>query len=319
MQLTKLYNSTGTILVAFSGGKDSIAMVLYLLEMGIPPERIHLHHHQVDGKGECLFDWACTESYCQAFATQFGLKLFFSYRNGGIIREIYRVTEAKQDVYYQREVGGPYFVAPSNKTKIGTRLKFPGVSASLAVRWCSATVKIDVLRTAIAHNPNYLGEIFILTGERRQESPNRAKYAMWEVHHTNCKKRSAIGWRPILDWTEEEVWSIMERWKVQPHPAYMLGWSRCSCQLCIFNHADIWATVERISPKKVSRLEAIENEIGFTVYNRHTIKDKIASGSPLDVNSLWVEQGTGIFTVPIITENWILPKGAFRNVPAGAF
>lgn len=52
-----------THLVAFSGGKDSVAMVLYLLEMGVPKENIHLHHHDVDGGGENLWDWGGTSSY----------------------------------------------------------------------------------------------------------------------------------------------------------------------------------------------------------------------------------------------------------------
>jgi len=39
------------ILVAFSGGKDSIACVLHLLDLGIPRSSIELHHHLVDGRG----------------------------------------------------------------------------------------------------------------------------------------------------------------------------------------------------------------------------------------------------------------------------
>lgn len=34
--------------VAFSGGKDSLACLLHLFEMGIEAERIHLHHHHKD-------------------------------------------------------------------------------------------------------------------------------------------------------------------------------------------------------------------------------------------------------------------------------
>ena len=35
--------------VGFSGGKDSLAAVLHLLELGVPKERIELAHHLVDG------------------------------------------------------------------------------------------------------------------------------------------------------------------------------------------------------------------------------------------------------------------------------
>lgn len=314
----KIIHSDGPVILAFSGGKDSVAMLLHLLEMGVPKERIHLHHHLVDGAGENLFDWPCTESYCQAFADQLGLQLFFSYRNGGILREILRRDEALQDVYYQVKPGGAYLVAPSNKAKINTRLKFPAISASLITRWCSSTVKIDVLRAAITHNPAYTGEIFILTGERRQESPGRSKYLETEPHRTDCKKRSATVWRPIIDWTEQQVWQIMARWKVQPHPAYMLGWNRCSCQLCIFSSPNIWASINKIQPGKVERIAGIENEIDFTIYADAGIHERITKGNALNMDPFWITQAIDIFTAPMIIDNWILPTGAFRNEAAGS-
>ena len=46
------------ILVAFSGGKDSLACLLLLLEAGVPPSRIELHHHDVDGD-QPFIDWPC--------------------------------------------------------------------------------------------------------------------------------------------------------------------------------------------------------------------------------------------------------------------
>lgn len=315
----KIMNSAGPVLVAFSGGKDSIAMVLHLLELGITKDRIHLHHHLVDGAGENLFDWACTESYCQAFADALGLQLFFSYRKGGIFREIYRKNEPRQDVYYQVVPGGPYLVAPALQSAINTRLKFPSVSANLITRWCSSTAKIDVLRTAISHNPAYQGEIFVLTGERRQESPGRALYDEIQLHSTNTRKRSAIAWRPVIDWTEDQVWQILERWQIQPHPAYMLGWNRCSCQLCIFGHPDIWATIQQMAPHKVVRIANTEQEIGHTLYPGMTIKEKVQRGIPFEnLDIYWVGQGNGIFTAPIIIQNWTMPAGAFRNTIAGA-
>lgn len=316
--LNKITHSKAPILVAFSGGKDSVAMVLHLLEHGIDKSRIHLHHHLVDGAGENLFDWPCTESYCQAFADQLGLQLFFSYRKGGILREIFRKNEPKQDVYYQVEPGGAYLVAPSNKAIANTRLKFPAISQSLITRWCSSIAKIDVLRTAIAHNPAYFDEIYVLTGERRQESANRSKYAEIEPHKTNGRRRSAIAWRPVIDWTEKQVWQIMARWKVQPHPAYMLGWSRCSCQLCIFSSPAIWASIAKIQPAKVDRIADIEHDIDFTLYAGKNIRERVSIGQPLEMDPYWINQAISKFTAPMIIDKWTLPAGAFCNESAGS-
>jgi 3'-phosphoadenosine 5'-phosphosulfate sulfotransferase (PAPS reductase)/FAD synthetase len=310
------------VIVAFSGGKDSIAMALYLLENGIAPERIHLHHHDVDGGGKKIFDWACTASYCQAFADALGLKLFFSYREGGILREILRENEPRQNVYFQAHPGEQYTCIPSNKKAINTRLKFPAVSANLATRWCSSTVKIDVLGTVIRYHPAYSGteELFILTGERRQESAARSKYNPIELHRSTTKKRKSTLWRPILDWDEHQVWGIMERWKIQPHPCYMLGWNRCSCQLCIFGSPNIWASIYAISPEKVETIAATEQLIQFSLYSKQTIYERVGAGSPFtDMSPYWIKQATSEFTAPILVDNWVKPAGAFKTESAGAY
>ncbi|WP_431213827.1 phosphoadenosine phosphosulfate reductase family protein [Puia sp. P3] len=307
------------IIVAFSGGKDSIAMVLHLLEQGIDRHRIHLHHHDVDGAGVPLFDWACTASYCRAFAHAFGLSLYFSYREGGILREILRQDEPRQDVYFQKVPGGPFHCIPAKKSARNTRLKFPAVSADLRTRWCSSTVKIDVFNTVIRHHETYRREIMVVTGERAEESTARSKYQPQETHSTNTLFRKATHWRPVLHWSEAEIWAILQRWRVQPHPAYMLGWNRCSCQLCIFNSPNLWATIHKLSPEKVERIAIVEQFTGFTLYNRQTIYQRIAFGEPLqNLSAYWVAQATGAFTNPILIDEWTLPPGAFSREPAGS-
>ena len=44
-------------LVQCSGGKDSTACFLHLLDQGVPRERIELWHQLVDGPGETWMDW----------------------------------------------------------------------------------------------------------------------------------------------------------------------------------------------------------------------------------------------------------------------
>ena len=71
------------VIVAFSGGKDSMACLLHLLEIGFSREKIELWHHCIDGReGSQLFDWDITTSYCQAIAQAFNIPLYFSWREG---------------------------------------------------------------------------------------------------------------------------------------------------------------------------------------------------------------------------------------------
>ena len=44
------------ILVALSGGEESVACLLALLEVGADSARIELHHHEVDGRGPSFLD-----------------------------------------------------------------------------------------------------------------------------------------------------------------------------------------------------------------------------------------------------------------------
>lgn len=322
------------IIIAFSGGKDSVAMALYcLFVLNIPKDNIELWHHEVDGMAENLFDWKCTPSYCIAFAKAFGLKILFSYAKGGIKREIYRTDETIQPVYFQEEQGGEYTeVMPIDDPRYySTRRKFPAVSADLNSRWCSWIAKIGVMNKAINNMEKYKNaNIVIMTGERRKESTARSKYKEIEPYRSFTKTRRAITWRPIIDWSAEEVWAIMEKHKVQPHPCYELGWSRCSCQLCIFSQANTWAAINEISPEKVQEIKRMENELDFTLYSKK-VKGKMANENvdtamvlkglsfiPEMAKNRWLAEALGLFVSPIIVDKWVMPAGAFSTETNGA-
>jgi len=70
------------IVVAFSGGKDSVAAFLALLEAGVDRERIELWHHDVDGGGDPFMDWPSTSGYVRAFAAAFGVRLLLLMAGG---------------------------------------------------------------------------------------------------------------------------------------------------------------------------------------------------------------------------------------------
>lgn len=311
-----------TYLVAFSGGKDSVAMVLHLLACGIEPSNIVLHHHDVDGGNTNLWDWPCTPSYCRAFAKAFGLKILFNYRQGDITREIQRTEEGLQNVFYQREDGGIFHELESRQSNT-TRGKFPAVAADLRTRWCSAVVKIDVLSRVIANHPDYQeGQFFVCTGERRQESPGRAKYEHLEKYRASSKKRNAWQLRPIIEWTETQVWEIFQEFKIVAHPAYHLGWSRCSCQTCIFSSTDTWASLYELAPEKVEELARMEKEYNHTIYNGTDILSRAKAGKSFLVaeNVLrWKKEAMSEFISNIISkEVWDFPQGAFSKERGGS-
>src|ERR1700730_15474857 len=79
------------ILVSFSGGKDSLALVLDLLERGISRDRIQLWHQCVDGEAgveQAVVGWPCTESYVREVGNALGVRTLLQWRLGGFLGEM---------------------------------------------------------------------------------------------------------------------------------------------------------------------------------------------------------------------------------------
>lgn len=308
------------IIVSFSGGKDSIACVLHLLELGVPAERIELWHQCVDGRpgaSERLMDWPVTEAYCEAFAQAFGMRLLFQWKEGGFKGEMLRDDVPTAPTGFQMPGGREGSAGGAGPA--GTRMKFPQVAADLSVRWCSAYLKIDVASKVFSNDPRFAGtKTVMLTGERRQESGNRARYATVDAHKSSTKTRRVDQWRPVLDWFEEDVWEIIERFQVRPHPAYYLGWSRVSCFPCIFGDPDQWASIQAMAPKLLDRLNSYEKLFGKTLRRDGDLVKAANKGqSFVDLNSHHLEEAFGehyqVDHISTAGEDWELPKGAYGH------
>ena len=108
-------------LIAFSGGKDSVALALDLLERGVDPEKIELWHHDVDGREDHgnFMDWPVTADYCRKFAAAFGLRIYFSWRIGGFKRELLKTNAMIAPVAFETPEG----VFPANGLPLPKRRK----------------------------------------------------------------------------------------------------------------------------------------------------------------------------------------------------
>lgn len=306
------------IAVSYSGGKDSLACLLHLLDLGVPREKIELHHQDIDGHGEPLMDWPCTPAYVRATGEALGIPVVMSWREGGFVREMLRDKSPTAPVSYERN--GSRITLPTVRATEGTRLKFPQQSADLNTRWCSAYLKIDVMARVLANAPAYQGKkILVVTGERGQESPARAKYESAEPHRTDTKRRVVHQWRPILDWKEEQVWEIIEKHRVRPHPAYQLGWGRTSCLACIFGDNDQWASVKSIAESRFRRIADLEQQFGITIRKGLTVEEmarkgkEFVSDKPAEIRRLAMSPDA--FT----KEHFFLPDGEAWKAPSGAF
>ena len=270
------------IVVAFSGGKDSLACLLFLLDLGVPREKIELWHYCVDGEPGTprFFDWPITEDYCRAVAEALGVPLLFRWRIGGFEWELMKDKQRSLGIGFEMP-DGSVRQAGGKESEINTRLSFPRTTTIDFGRWCSGHLKVDVARLTLNNEPRFKDatKTLFLTGERREESKNRAKYAAvqkygfsypkgtedWEkpvlAAASSAKphgKRTIHEWKAIIDWKEPYVWDIIRRYRINPHPAYYAGFSRISCMPCIFGNDDQWATVNQLDPKLMEKIAGLE-------------------------------------------------------------
>lgn len=211
-----------------------MACLLNLFALGIDRSKIELWHNEIDGReGSTLMDWPVTPDYCRKVATVFNLPIYFSWKIGGFEREMLRDKSLTAPTKFETPEDGVKQIG-GTRGKTNTRLKFPQVSANLSVRWCSAYLKIDVASAAIRNQKRFdHSRTLVISGERAEESAARANYKTFEPHRSDNrggrKGRHVDHWRPVHGWSEAEVWAIIEKYQVNPHPAYHLGWGRVSC------------------------------------------------------------------------------------------
>ena len=342
------------VIVLISGGKDSIACYYKLLELGVPKSKIEFWHHDVDGGHPSrTMDWRCTANYIRSFAEAEQIPLRVSWRKNGFFGELYRIGASELIEYVDPETGEIYQCPPSKKymecqklkvaaisemenklAEFGYRMKFPMKSGDLSRRWCSAYLKIMVADTVL-RNMNSVAanltktrmdiKLLIVSGERRGESVGRSKYNEIEIHRTNAVSkhhRTVHQWRPVIDYSEKDIWEVLKRHKVNPHPCYRAGWNRCSCAMCIFSTPRLFAGIRELYPKEYALLCQDEKVLGFTLDNHCDLETYIGSadscvyhGDKEAIQSLL----TGEFPVESVYVNgkWKYPAGAFHGAAGG--
>jgi len=333
------------IIILHSGGKDSTACFFKLLSMGVPTDKIELWHHDIDGGHPTRhMDWPCTVPYVKTFAEATGTFLRLSWRQNGFWGEVYRVG-ASYPVQYEDTNGTKtckssklqersQLLRESNPEseelkEYGYRMKFPAKSADLHVRWCSAYLKIMVGETVIKNLTSNLEtvntNILIVSGERREESAGRSRYNEMEIHRTNAvakNKRLVHWWRPVIDYSERDIWEVLKRHNCNPHPCYRAGWSRCSCMMCIFSLPKHWAGIRELYPHHFKKVCQDERILGFTLSNKKTLEEYASANSCLKTEDREAirQLKTGEFTpgeIFVPEREWKFPAGAFGGSDGG--
>lgn len=209
----------------------------------------------------------------------------------------------------------------------GKRHKFPAKGGTHSGRWCSGSLKASVQDSVTSNLEDTKSnkKILIVSGERRGESTGRSRYNEMEIHRTNAEKRNnrtVHQWRCCIDYSEKDIWEVLKRHKVNPHPCYRAGWNRCSCAMCIFSTPKLFAGIRELYPEDYELLKKDESILGFTLDNKCDLdtfvgnaKSCVYRGDKKAINSLI----TGKFTAEdvFVKGKWLYPAGAFHGAEGG--
>ena len=234
------------IIASVSGGKDSTAMCLYFKELGIEFTPMF-----------CDTGWESAETYTY-------LRDYLP----GIIGEIKWVTtkvdlpEGLEEIaqQYERRLG--HYSAMVRQclhwSDFPTRLR----------RWCTRKVKME---PAKKYFDSLDDEPINAVGVRAAESKARSKMPEWEWQDQfDCET-----WRPLIDWSEQDVIDIHTRHGVMPNQQYLsMNATRVGCYPCIYASKKEIRAIADHSPERFDLLHDLELTITQLAKNKAKQKGK---------------------------------------------
>jgi 3'-phosphoadenosine 5'-phosphosulfate sulfotransferase (PAPS reductase)/FAD synthetase len=171
-------------------------------------------------------------------------------------------------VQQTRKIGGGHKVRWTNKAKRRalaalhpTGIPFldlclwKGRFPSTKARFCSEELKREVILYQVQFPLLEQGyQVISWQGVRADESPERA----------NLPESDAIGgvtnYRPILQWTVEDVFAMHDKYGIAPNPLYKQGMGRVGC-VCIHARKAELAEISNRYPLEITRIEEWEWQV----------------------------------------------------------
>lgn len=142
-------------------------------------------------------------------------------------------------------------------------------------KWCTEELKLKPFRTWLDKFRDSTGDdVTVMVGVRREESASRAELPEreWSDFY-DCAL-----WRPILDWTVNDVILEHKRAGVPMHPLYHLGANRVGCFPCVGAGKVELALVAEIAPEKIAQIRELETVTGQTMFTRDRRVEKRRQG-----------------------------------------
>ena len=138
-----------------------------------------------------------------------------------------------------------------------------GMFPSRIRRWCTTELKMRPIRDYIRRLQDDGHEVVNAVGIRRGESKARemSLEREWSDFY-DCDV-----WRPMVDWTEEQVIAEIRGADLAPNPLYLRGQTMVGCWPCIFARK---SEIAALSDKDVAKIATIEDDVSRASESRGT-------------------------------------------------
>jgi len=131
-----------------------------------------------------------------------------------------------------------------------------GMFPSRKFKFCTQELKIKPMQKYIRALQDSVGEVVNAVGIRRGESESRAASLEWEWSDGfDCDV-----WRPLVEWSEQDVIDIHARHGLLPNPLYLMGARRVGCWPCISSRKSEIRMVADTDPARIAQIRELEAE-----------------------------------------------------------
>ena len=239
--------------ISISGGKDSTATLLWGMD-NLPKEKILAVFLDTGNESEITLD------YIKYLERKTGIKIHRilpKYSFEEIIRK--KKFFPSPGVRYCTEI---LKIEPSKEiTKIlRKQIKNPS----------SIKNPEEIINTAekLPANP----KILVVTGVRAQESEARSKYPEFEENNPYIQCDLL---RPIIQWTEKDVFEFLKKKGIDPNPLYQYGCRRVGCFPCIFaKKEELFLLFKEEFEIERYKIQKLEKDIGRKFFIYQSLEEK---------------------------------------------
>lgn len=155
-------------------------------------------------------------------------------------------------------------------------IRHKGMFPGRLIRFCTQELKVRPMTRYLRGLMEEGQDVVNTVGIRAAESAARAQLKEWEWQDGfDCEV-----WRPLLQWTEQDVIDIHRRHGLRPNPLYLLGAKRVGCWPCIYARKSEIRLIAETDPARIVRLRVLEDEVGAAARRRATRDGRQLSNSP---------------------------------------